>query len=372
MIGGENLTSAQWYFGLAHTLWRSFSLGKKVNFKTWWKQQENLSSVQKLSQFMEDILLQHLEGKIFIFVDEIDTVKSLDFATDDFFAFIRFCYNQRAENPEYYRLNWALFGVTTPADLISNNFRTPFNIGKAIELTGFQGAESFPLIKGLEGKVENAQATLREILNWTNGQPFLTQKLCKLMVENAEFSSPGKNNDYSHHLSSKSPFLAQLITDVLTNHSDLKIQVATVVKSRIINNWQFHDHPQHLKTISERLLRSNNREEVLKLYKQILISGKITHTDSPAINELLLSGIVIKKQDQIRVSNPIYATIFNLDWVNSQIAYSPTDEYDTLCEMCLDIMDKMNPDNWSVMGKAIAQKYPDQAKILLKALTRKV
>ncbi len=364
MIGGEDLTSAQWYFGLASELWRSFRLIKKVNLKIWWKQQENLSPVQKFSQFIEDILLEHIQGKIFIFVDEIDTVKSLDFSTDDFFALIRFCYNQRADNNDYSRLNWALFGVTTPSDLISNNFRTPFNIGKAIELTGFQWQEVSPLIKGLEGKVDNPQATLKEILIWTNGQPFLTQKLCKLMVDNAQMLP----HNQGQNINSQSPFLSQLITDVLTNHSDIKIKVANIVKSQIINDWQFNDHPQHLKTISDRLLQSNNSEQILKLYQQILVTGNLHDSDTQEITELLLSGIVIKQQEQIKINNPIYASVFNLDWVNSQLANFCSFSDDTLCQMCVDIMQKMNENNWQALGKAIAQKYPDKAKILLTAI----
>ena len=56
---------------------------------------------------------------------------------DDFFALIRFCYNQRAINPEYNRISFAIFGVATPSDLIADKNRTPFNIGQAIDLRGF-------------------------------------------------------------------------------------------------------------------------------------------------------------------------------------------------------------------------------------------
>ncbi|HBE30401.1 MAG TPA: hypothetical protein DD990_03370, partial [Cyanobacteria bacterium UBA11368] len=56
---------------------------------------------------------------------------------DDFFALIRYCYNQRAVAPEYQRISFALFGVATPSDFIRDRKRTPFNIGTAIELNGF-------------------------------------------------------------------------------------------------------------------------------------------------------------------------------------------------------------------------------------------
>ncbi len=64
--------------------------------------------------------------KFIIFLDEIDSILSLNFEIDDFFALIRFCYNQRGENPDYNRISFALFGVATPSDLIRDKNRTPY------------------------------------------------------------------------------------------------------------------------------------------------------------------------------------------------------------------------------------------------------
>ncbi|MHC5863591.1 AAA-like domain-containing protein, partial [Nostoc sp.] len=68
--------------------------------------------------------------------------------------------------------------------------RTPFNIGKAISLKGFQLHEAEPLEKGLRKKFSHPQAVMQEILQWTGGQPFLTQKLCQFMVEESEQDNP--------------------------------------------------------------------------------------------------------------------------------------------------------------------------------------
>ena len=130
-------------------------------------------------------LLVHFPNeKLFIFFDEIDSVLGLNFPVDDFFAWLRFCYNQRAINPAYQRLTFAIFGVATPSDLIRDKKRTPFNIGKSIELQGFTLDKVQPLAQGL--KVINQEAVLKEILKWTGGQPFLTQKLCKLVVSDSQ------------------------------------------------------------------------------------------------------------------------------------------------------------------------------------------
>lgn len=51
-----------------------------------------------------------------------------------------------------------------PSYLISDKNRTPFNLGKAIQLNGFQLHEATPLAAKL---VDNDSLVLKEVLNWT-------------------------------------------------------------------------------------------------------------------------------------------------------------------------------------------------------------
>lgn len=295
-IGSETITPAQWYKGVVTDLWRGFNLLGKVNLKTWWKEQENLSLIQQLGNFIEEVVLaQFPNSHLVIFIDEIDSILSLDFPIDDFFALIRYCYNQRAINPAYKNLTWAIFGVATPSDLISDRKRTPFNIGKAIEVQGFTLEEAQPLARGLTAKFSKAKRLLKEILNWTNGQPFLTQKLCTLVL----------------NLSS------ELLENTQGNEA---FWIENVVQSRIINNWQSQDEPEHLKTIRDRILHNQQRAgRLLGIYQQILQGILITIDDSREQVELLLSGLVIKEQGYLRVRNPIYQGVFNLSWVENEL-----------------------------------------------------
>ena len=103
-----------------------------LRFKNWWNEQEDFSYLQRLSRFIEELLTVHFPNeRIFIFIDEIDTVLSLDFTVDDLFALIRYCHERRAIDPNYQRITFALSGVAAPSDLIRDRTRTPFNIGKA-------------------------------------------------------------------------------------------------------------------------------------------------------------------------------------------------------------------------------------------------
>ncbi|MGF2039712.1 MAG: AAA family ATPase [Nostoc sp. CmiVER01] len=288
-IGSENVTPDQWYKGLTVELWRSFGLLRKVNLKTWWQEQGDISPVQRLSQFIEEVLLVEvvqendiIPKNLIIFIDEIDSFLSLKFPVNDFFALIRSCYNQRSINPEYRRLTFALFGVATPNDLITDHQRTPFNIGQTIQLEGFKEHEAQTLLQGLAEKVSNPQTVLKEVLAWTNGQPFLTQKLCKFIRN------------------SSSPILINREAEWIEN----------LVRWSIIDNWESQDEPEHLRTIRDRLLKSKQSVRLLELYRQILHQGEIIAVDSSEERELLLSGLVVKQQGKLRVQNRIYESIF--------------------------------------------------------------
>ena len=324
-IGSENITPAQWYKGVAFDLLMRFNLLGQFNFKTWWQEREELPLLQRFSQFIEEIILAKIKSeKIFIFVDEIDSVLSLKFPSDDFFALIRSCYNQRAENSDYNRLTWALFGVATPSDLIRDPNRTPFNIGKAIDLHGFQLPEVQALAAGLEGKVANPMAVLKEILAWTGGQPFLTQKLCRLVAQERDGGSGDIQQPRSletegrYQLDYQLPIVNYHLISVYYQFPALILE--KLVRSHIIENWETNDEPEHLKTICHRLLRKEQQTgRLLGLYQQILQGMEVPLDDSKEQIELLLSGLVAKQQGQLMVKNRIYQEVFDLAWVERHL-----------------------------------------------------
>jgi hypothetical protein len=298
-IGSEHVTPDQWYKGLAVELWQSFGLLGKVNLKAWWNDRLDISPLQRLSQFIEEVLLVEVgiednapPKKLALFLDEIDSVLGLNFPVNDFFALIRSCYNHRSINAAYQRLTFALFGAATPSDLITDPQRTPFNIGQGIQLNGFQVHEAQPLLQGLTEKVSNPQVVLKEVLAWTSGQPFLTQKLCKLIR------------------TSPSPIPTNGEAEWIEN----------LVRSHVIENWESSDEPEHLRTIRDRILNSEQQPvRLLELYQQILHQGEAVSVDSPEERELLLSGIVVKQQGSLRVHNRIYELIFDRSWVELHI-----------------------------------------------------
>jgi hypothetical protein len=290
-IGSHDIAPAEWYLSFIGRLARSLGVKKTGEVKAWWNDRQG-SSVARFGEFIEEVLLAEIPRNIVIFIDEIDSILKLDFK-DDFFALIRACYNQRADNPEYRRLTFALLGVTTPSDLIQDKSRTSFNIGKPIDLLGFQLHEVQPLAKGLEGKADNPQEVLKYILDWTGGQPFLTQKLCKLVLS--------------------SPF-------TIAAHSEAKL-IEQLVRSHIIKNWESQDEPEHLRTIRDRILSSEQQAgQRLGLYQKILQQQGILADDSPEHMEVRLTGLVVKRHSNLEVYNPIYSEVFDHRWVNRELA----------------------------------------------------
>ncbi len=342
-IGKEDVTPEKWYAGIINSLVSSCRLGDRINWRNWWRERRDLlSPLQRFSLFIEEVILVEISQDIVIFIDEIDRVLSMNFSADEFFALIRWFYNQRVDNPLYHRLTFVLLGVATPSDLIADKTQTPFNIGKAINLGGFQLDEVQPLIDGWQGRVANPESIISEILDWTGGQPFLTQKLCKLVLEN----ELNKVNHSSVEGPQKDRLDACLTnTDRQDACATEENEVASLVRLRVVDNWESQDEPEHLKTIRDRILRNQQKAgQLLGLYQQILEAGTppqpplakgglnteisslsteelnaVLADGSPEQTELRLSGLVVQHQGKLKVYNRIYAEVFNLEWVEKQL-----------------------------------------------------
>lgn len=285
ILGGT--TVEQWYGGLVGELWRKLRLtsGRNDDLE-WWRSHAQLPPIVRFLRFIEDVLLTNCLTDIVIFVDEVDNIINLDFG-DKFLVLIRNCYERRVESEQYRRLTFCLLGVATPSSLKIDKQISPFNIGRPIQLTGFNFSEVQPLIVGLQDYFEQPEAILQEILYWTKGQPFLTQKICSLAIQY------GTEN---------------------------QLNIAQLIQQYIVNNWEIQDEPEHLKTIRDRLLYNpDNKARLLTIYQRILNHQGIDINGSEEQVELRLSGIVSRQQDQLKVSNPIYERIFNQEWVAEQL-----------------------------------------------------
>ena len=330
---GQNLTPEQWYDGLLVRLARQCQLEEVL--EQFWTSHFQIGPCQRFFDAIWEVLLPRIlakrrdgetarrrdgetsgaDEKVVIFVDEIDTVRSLPFSTDEFFAAIRECYNRRTEEEHSNRLTFCLLGVATPSDLIRDTRLTPFNIGRRIELNDFTTAEAAPLARGLQGgsggvseresvgasergsvggagheRTENAarctlhaSRLLDRILYWTNGHPYLTQRLCEAVAKSGAASR----------------------------------RQADRVCAELFFTLRARERDDNLLFVRERLLRSEvDRVSLLNLYEQVL-TGRLVADDetNPLVSALLLAGVVRSLEGRLLERNRIYERVFDRLWI---------------------------------------------------------
>jgi hypothetical protein len=75
-----------------------------------------------------------------------------------------------------------------------------------------------------------------------------------------------------------------------------------------------------LKTICRRIIQSQQRDQLLGLYQNILQRQEVPAKDTKEEIELRLSGLVVKKDSKfLRVYNRIYQSVFNRQWVEKYL-----------------------------------------------------
>lgn len=292
-IGDRQTTPEQWYLRFIYELQRKFNLPDPNDILSWWQRLGPRPPTQKLKLFIEEILFaQYPNNRLFLFLDEVDSMRTLNFPVNDLFELMQSYGSGKAKVPNHCHLTWAIFGVATLANLVTGSTPVLFSQEGAIALSGFSPLEAEPLIRGLATLAQRPHQVLMDVLYWTGGQPFLTQKLCRLLQERNDAIVAGMESEI----------------------------VGEVVRSHIIDRWENQDEPEHLQTIRDRLLgHTPHAERLLRLYHQILFQGSIAVDRSEEQAELLLSGIVVEQDGCLGVANPIYAAVFNLEWINQHL-----------------------------------------------------
>ena len=206
---GRNLTVEQWYFSLLGLLGEQLKIEPRL--EQFWQRHERQGPLRRLIGALTAEVLDHFSGKVVVFVDEIDIVRSLPFNTDEFFAAIRECYNRRSDDARLERLTFCLLGcrLAIRPDLATlcllhlilaavSSFMD-FTPDEASSLTGGFTQSVLSLDKsqvidsadrssgekidaicssvGDRGDPRFAQV-MQRILYWTGGHPYLTQRLC--------------------------------------------------------------------------------------------------------------------------------------------------------------------------------------------------
>ncbi len=278
---GQNVTPEQWYGGLLSQMAQQFDLEDELI--EFWQHHLSLGPLQRWLLTLRQVVLPRCAGAVVIFVDEIDAVLSLPFSTDEFFAGIRELYNFRTEDSALERLTFCLLGVASPSDLIRDTRMTPFNIGTRIELRDFTADEAAPLSAGLRREEPLATELLQRILFWTNGHPYLTQRLCQAVAEDA------------------------------TIHNAMGVDVAC---DELFFARRAREQDNNLLFVRTRLLKGEaDVAGSLTLYQQVLAGKRVEDVEAdPLVTALRLAGVVRVENGCLQPRNAIYEKAFDSEW----------------------------------------------------------
>jgi len=286
-IGKDVSGSDEWYYTLVDVIRNDLKLN--IDVPEWWEKEKNITPVYRFFKFMKEIVLQQTSKKITFFFDEIDSVLSLNktlISTDDFFASIRSIYNERADNPEFSRLNFVIIGVASPNELMNDATRTPFNIGRSIPLNNITIEEARVLEKGLSKLPFDSHELLKEVFHWSNGQPFLTQKICET-IENCD-----------------------------VKQTNAKLFVKENVDTLFLNPPLSNSNNINLLNIQNRIEKNRlHGVDMLSIYTNVLKNNSIKEdTGNLAQIYLRLTGLVRREYGLLLVNNNIYKSKLNQVW----------------------------------------------------------
>ncbi|HLJ53936.1 MAG TPA: AAA-like domain-containing protein, partial [Chthonomonadaceae bacterium] len=338
---GQNLTPEQWYDGLLNRLGRQLDLEDELD--DFYRDHARLGPLQRVMEAIERVVLAmprqsratagETAPPVVVFVDEIDAVRSLPFPADEFFAAIRECHNRRANDPAYRRLTFCLLGVATPSDLIDDARMSPFNIGRRILLTDFTLTEAAPLAEGFRpghdrlspvafapdaaGSSNDASIAARRLLErvlyWTNGHPYMTQRLCRAV---AEALAPGRP---------ESRAATGADNGATGRPADRGAEPTPALVDRICASLFFardaRNNDDNLAFVRNRLLRSDlDTASVLELYRKVRRGDAVRDDEtSPLISLLRLAGIVSVRDGLLAVRNLIYGRVFDAKWIEANM-----------------------------------------------------
>ncbi|NJM99365.1 MAG: hypothetical protein HC800_21495 [Phormidesmis sp. RL_2_1] len=86
-LGTTAIEPDQWYFGVIDSLVDRLQIDRlnpDFDLDDWWEANHLLSAVRRFGKFFSDVWLPTLSQPTVIFFDEIDSILSLEFDTDDF------------------------------------------------------------------------------------------------------------------------------------------------------------------------------------------------------------------------------------------------------------------------------------------------
>ena len=279
--------AGRWYYSIAYRLLRQLRL--KVDLQTWWQDNSILSNRQRLVEFYVDVILQNIQERIVVFIDETQYIAELPF-DEHLLASIRAAHNARATEPEFSRLSFAMIGECDPHSLALDPGLSPFIISQEIKLNDFSREDLDIFSTELNLSVADAGLALDRIYEWTSGQPYLSQKLAR-SVARERISG------------------------------DIKGHVDRIATHQLAGRGATRNEP-HLSHLHSLIVNDKkNHESLLNLYGRIRKGIRVAYeSESKVHRRLIATGLVVADDSgDLAVRNKIFETVFTARWANENL-----------------------------------------------------
>ncbi len=279
--------AGRWYYSIAYRLLRQLRL--KIDLQAWWQDKSFLSNRQRLVEFYVEVILQNVSERLVVFIDEVQCIEDLPFA-GQLLASIRAAHNARITEPDFARLSFVLIGECDPASLVADANLSPFTITRPIHLSDFTRIDLDLFAKELNLSEVDAKAALDRIYFWTNGQPYLSQKLARSVAR-------------------------ERMSGNIESHVD------RIAMHQLAGRAAFHNEP-HMSHIHRMVTGDKKQcEALLNLYGQIR-KGVKTEADlgSPLQRRLVAVGLIVPGDDgTLTIRNRLYENVFTARWANENL-----------------------------------------------------
>jgi WD40 repeat protein len=274
---GEDSDVERWTYSIAHRVVHELRLS--VDLPSWWRERTAISRESRLADFFWDVVLTNTTTAVTIMFDEIERAIELPFGRELLTA-IETCHERRTREPDYGRLTFALAGVATSDQLVRRTVRAPTVL---VEPADFTPEEAYVLAPGFGGEPAQTQALMDRVCVWTNGHPYLTQQVARLVANKG-----GRLED-----------------------------VERVVHEQVLVPTALNQKP--LASVRERLTeRRPAARRALGALRRLARGGKVTPPrDAEVRNVLLLSGVATVKDGALGYRNRIVREAFGARWVKS-------------------------------------------------------
>lgn len=296
MMGlGTSSTEEQWFYALVEEIANKLQLDDSHEF---WQRHPHVSPARRWGLYLRHIVQEEIvDRRCVLMLDEIESVMTAAFPTDDFFLILRELFEARSDEPSLERLAICLMGVTVPDDLLKEKRSTPYNISRRVRLDDFTRSELAGLAVGLDDLGVSAAALLDAVYAWTDGHPYMTMRTCEAIhqrgaveqgQEQAMVDAVVQDLFLTHAMDDANlRYAADRFTDAAFDKPDLPLM-----------------------------------EKVLLLRR--LLDGERVPADleSPVQMELHLCGMLKGFSDAdgqwVRTRNRIFASVFDVHWLQSR------------------------------------------------------